>query len=95
MANTKSAIKALKQNEKRRLINKSRKSRVKTLINSCLSLINNATASHDTVIASFKKVQSELSRAVGKGIFHKNTTARKISNLSLKINKKLVSQTII
>lgn len=85
MANTKSAIKALRQNEKRRLINKSRKSRVKTLINSFLSIISQKSS--EEVMISFKKVQGEISRAAGKGVIHKNTAARKISKLALKINK--------
>lgn len=87
MANTKSAIKAFKQSEKRRLMNKSRKSKVKTLINKCLASVT-SKASQEDVLNSFKLAQSELHRAAGKGVIHKNTAARKISRLYLKINKK-------
>jgi small subunit ribosomal protein S20 len=87
MANTKSAIKAFKQSEKRRLINKSRKSKVKTLINKCLALVAHK-ANQEEIVNSFKVAQSELHRAAGKGVIHKNTAARKISRLYMKINKK-------
>jgi small subunit ribosomal protein S20 len=37
--------------------------------------------------AAFVEAQSELMRAVGKGIVHKNTGARKVSRLSAQLKK--------
>lgn len=75
MANTKSAKKAFKQSEKRRMINKSRKSMVKTSINTCLlSLKEN---DNDKILILFKKAQEQIQRAAGKGCIHKNTAAKK------------------
>jgi small subunit ribosomal protein S20 len=87
MANTKSAQKAFKQSEKRRMINKSRKSMVKTAINSCLLSLNNDNT--DITLVLFKKAQEQIQRAAGKGCMHRNTAARKVSKLAKKINLKL------
>lgn len=87
MPNTKSAKKALKQNEKRRLLNRARKSMVKTSINTCLhSLENDKSVVEATVL--FRQAQEQIQRAVTKGVLHKNTAARKISRLAKKINAK-------
>lgn len=87
MANTKSAKKAFKQSEKRRMINKSRKSMVKTSINACLlSLKDN---NNEKSLLLFKKAQAQIQRAAGKGCMHKNTVARKVSQLAKKINLQL------
>lgn len=87
MPNTKSARKALKQNEKRRLLNRARKSMVRTSINACLhSLENDRGIVESTVL--FRQAQEQIQRAVTKGVLHKNTAARKISRLAKKINEK-------
>lgn len=87
MPNTKSATKALKQSEKRRLLNRSRKSKVKTFINKCLACIKEKGTTEE-MIQSFKVAQAELHRAAGKGVIHRNTAARRISRLALKIKGK-------
>lgn len=87
MPNTKSAKKALKQNEKRRLLNRVRKSMVRTSINTCLhSLENDKGVVEATML--FRQAQEQIQRAVTKGVLHKNTAARKISCLAKKINAK-------
>ncbi len=85
MANTKSAKKAFKQSEKRRMINKSRKSMVKTYVNSCLASLKENN-NKEVVLSLFKKAQEQIQRAAGKGCMHKNTASRKVSNLAKKIN---------
>ena len=37
--------------------------------------------------AALKVATSEISKAASKGVFHKNTAARKISRLTLAVNK--------
>jgi small subunit ribosomal protein S20 len=89
MANTKSAKKAIKTSEARRLRNRSRKTMIKTYFNNCVSALSNATAAgKESVQELFQKAQSAVHRAVTKGVLHKNTAARKISRLVKKINKK-------
>jgi small subunit ribosomal protein S20 len=87
MANTKSAKKAFKQSEKRRMLNKSRKSMVKTSINTCLSSFKDNDK--DKLLSLFKLAQEQIQRAAGKGCFHKNTAARKVSKLAKKVNLQL------
>lgn len=85
MANTKSAKKRVKQNEKRRLVNLSRRSAVKTATKKVLE----AVQADDIATAKelFRKAESQVARACGKGILKKNTAARKISGLSRIIAK--------
>lgn len=86
MPNTTSAKKALKRNEKRRMLNRSRKNKVKTFINSCLRVIDSADT--NAMIISFRKAQEQIQRAVTKGVMHKNTAARRISRLAKKLQAK-------
>jgi small subunit ribosomal protein S20 len=87
MANTKSAIKALKQNKKRNALNQSRKSRVKTYFKSVIEALNSGKTKEE-VLLSFSKASSEAQRAANKKVIHKNNASRKISRLAKKINNK-------
>jgi small subunit ribosomal protein S20 len=83
MANTASARKRIRQTEKRTERNRARKSRVRTF----LRKVEQAIAGGDKAAAStaFQTAQPELQRAAGKGVFHANTIARKLSRLSARI----------
>jgi small subunit ribosomal protein S20 len=83
MANTKSAKKAARQAEKRTLINKSRRSRMRTF----LRKVEEAIASGDKQAAdlALREAQPQIMRSASKGIIHKNTASRKISRLSARI----------
>jgi small subunit ribosomal protein S20 len=83
MPNTSSAKKALRQTIKRTLINKMRKTKIKTAIKKVLA----AVSSGDKLIAQkeFRVAQPVIHSAVNKRILHKNNAARKISKLSAKI----------
>jgi len=83
LANHKSALKRARQNEEKRLRNKSLKSRIKTLDKKARSAKD---AGEDTVEHLYKNAQSAIHRAAKKKVIHKNTAARKISNLSRYIN---------
>lgn len=80
MANTKSAKKRIRRNERREVINKTRLSRIRTFIKK----VEGAIAAGDKKEAetSFKTLQPEFQRGVAKGLFHKNTAARKTSRLA-------------
>jgi small subunit ribosomal protein S20 len=87
MANTKSAIKALKQNKKKNSLNQSRKSRVKTYLKNVIEALNNGK-SKEEVMLFFSKASAETQRAANKKVIHKNNASRKISRLAKKINNK-------
>ena len=83
MANTKSAKKAARQAVRSTVVNKARRSRVRTY----LRKFEEAVSSGDAAAAgkAFIEAQSELMRAVGKGVVHKNTGARKVSRLAARL----------
>ncbi len=83
MANTTSAKKAARQAERRTLINKSRKSRLKTFVRKVEEAI--ATGDKSAADTALRVAQPEIMRSASKGIIHKNTAARKISRLSARI----------
>lgn len=87
MANTKSAKKAFKQSEKKRILNKARKNMIKSSINACLLSFKDSDT--DKVLLLFKKAQEQIQRAAGKGCLHKNTAARKVSKLAKKVSLQL------
>jgi len=83
MANTPSAKKAIRKIARRSLVNRSRRSRIKT----CVRKVEEAIASGDKAAAeaAFSIAEPELVRGAQKGIFHKSTAARKVSRLSRRI----------
>jgi small subunit ribosomal protein S20 len=84
MANIKSAKKRALQNEKRKLVNATRRSSIKTLTKSVLDAIKQGKEIV-TVKEMFKGVESKLSRAKGKGLLHRNNAARKTSRLAKRV----------
>jgi small subunit ribosomal protein S20 len=85
MANTPGAKKAVRKIARRTEVNKARRSRVRTY----LRKFEEALASGDAVVAkaAFVVAQSELMRAVTKGVVHKNTGSRKVSRLAAQLKK--------
>jgi len=85
LANTKSAIKAARVAERRRIRNKSYLSRVKTGITKAEKLIfaGDLEKAEEAVVA----VISSLDKAAEKGIIHPNNAARRKSRLMKKLNQ--------
>ena len=84
MANHKSALKRARQNEDRRLRNKSVKTRVKNVVkNVRLAVAGQAQAD---AAAELNSAKSAIDKAAKKGVIHRNTAARKISRLSKQVN---------
>jgi len=83
MANTKSAKKAARQAESRTLVNKARRSRMRSYVRK----VEEAIASGDKQAAAvaLREAQPEIMRSALKGIVHRNTASRKISRLSARI----------
>ncbi|MBO5489002.1 MAG: 30S ribosomal protein S20 [Eubacterium sp.] len=85
MANIKSAKKRILVTEKRTAKNKSIRSKVKTAIKK----VDAAIAANDKAAAeaALRVAVSELDKATKKGVYHKNTTARKVSRMTIAVNK--------
>ena len=83
MANIKSQIKRNKQNEKRRLRNKSVKSSLKTAIRK----FHEAAAAGDTETASslMHDASRKLDKAASKGVIHKNQAANRKSAIAKRL----------
>ena len=79
MANTPQAKKRARQNEARFQVNKARRSRIRTFLRKAEEAI--ASGDSDAAKAAVQALQPELMRGVSKGVFHKNTAARKMSRL--------------
>lgn len=88
MANTKSAKKRIRTNERKRERNVAYKSRVKTMIKKAEQGIFAKNPDAEAVRAAI----SSLDKAAGKGILHKNNAARRKSRLMKKLNA-LTAQT--
>ncbi len=84
MAHTKSAKKRIRQNERRRRINRSRISRIRTFVKKVEAAI--ASGDREAAAAALRAAQPEVMRGVTKGVLHRNTAARKISRLARRIN---------
>ena len=84
MANIKSAKKRILVIETKTLRNKTIKTKVKTLIKK----LEAAVAEGNKAVAEerLKLTISEISKAASKGIYHKNTAARKVSRLTKLVN---------
>ena len=85
MANIKSAKKRILVNRTKAERNKAIKSSVKTSIKKVVA----AVESGDKAVAasSLTDAISTIDKATSKGIYHKNTAARKVSRLSKAVNK--------
>ena len=88
MPQHRSAAKALRQSEKRRLRNKAIKTRVKTITKKFLKSLEEGDLAKAE--ATFREAQSLIQRAASKGTLHWRTAARKISRLAQKLNAKKV-----
>ena len=85
MANTPGSKKAIRKIERRTEVNTARRSRVRTYMRK----LEEALAAGDPAVAktAFVKAESELMRAVSKGVIHKNTGSRKVSRLAARLKK--------
>lgn len=85
MANIKSAKKRILVNKTKADRNKAIKSGVKTAIKK----VNAAIAAGDKAAASAALIEatSTIDKATSKGVYHKNTSSRKVSRLAAAVNK--------
>jgi small subunit ribosomal protein S20 len=81
-----SALKRDRQNEKRRLRNKSAKSKVFTYYKKVLNAVEEKN-NKDEIMNAYKDWQKVLDKVVQKGIIQSNTASRRISRMMKKINE--------
>jgi small subunit ribosomal protein S20 len=82
VANTKSAIKDIRQTEGRRQRNRTLRTKVRTSVKTARAALGSKDAStRDSVAEALR----ELDRAVTRGILHRNTAARKKSALARRL----------
>ena len=84
MANTPQAKKRIRRNQARATVNKNRVSRIRTLVKKVEAAV--ASGDKDAAATALKAAQPEMARGVAKGVFHKNTVARKFARLTKSVN---------
>ena len=82
MANTKSATKRIRQNEKRRVRNRALRTRLRSAVKTARAAT--ATQGGEGPAAVLQAIRI-LDKAVSKGVIHRNTAARKKSALARKL----------
>ena len=82
MANTKSALKRIKQNEKRRVRNRAVRTSVRSTLKGARAALD---AKQPDARAAVEQAIRLLDRAVAKGVVHRNTAARRKSNLARRL----------
>lgn len=85
MPNNAAAEKRMRQDQKRRLRNRSTKSIVKTEITKARQAITTGTNA-DAAAEAVRSAVSELDRAAKKGVIHPNNAARRKSRLMKQLN---------
>lgn len=83
MANSRSAIKRIRTNAKRRDYNRATKSRVRTLIKKFEAAVQEGQL--DVAKERYNEAASALDKAAIKGVLHKNQAARKKSRMAVKL----------
>ena len=84
MANTRSAKKHIRADEKKRIRNLMIRSKLKTLIRRAERSI---AATDPATVESVRPACAELDNAASKGVIHRNNAARRKSRLMAKFNK--------
>jgi small subunit ribosomal protein S20 len=83
LANHKSALKRARQNQNRRMRNKSSRTRFKNVVRDVQQAVNEKSL--ETAQSKLNEAKSIIDKAAKKGVIHKNTAARKISRLSKRV----------
>lgn len=85
MPNHKSSEKRMRQNEKRRIINRNNKGRLRTSIRKLRAALTEADAG--VVQELLPATISTIDKAVQKGVLHRNAAARYKSRLTTHVNQ--------
>jgi len=80
LANHASALKRARQNETRRLRNRTVKTRIKNVVKSVRQAVDDQ--SPEAATTTLNQAKSMIAKAAKKGVIHKKNASRKISRLS-------------
>jgi small subunit ribosomal protein S20 len=83
MANTKSAKKAARQSERRTVVNRGRRSRLRGAVRKVEEAI--AAGDRSRALAAMAEAEPVIIRAAQKNIVHRNAARRKVSRLAHRI----------
>ncbi len=83
MANTKSAIKRMKQSEQRRQRNRAARTAIRSSLKAARTAVSGKSPDSK---ATVQEAIRTLDRAVSRGVMHRNTAARKKSALARSLN---------
>lgn len=84
MANHKSAIKRIRQTEKRRIHNRVVRSRARTFVKRARAAQDGSD--QNAAVEATRQAIIELDKAASKGVIHKRNAARRKSRLMLQLN---------
>lgn len=90
LPNTKSAAKAMRQSERRRLRNQAVKSAARTYVRKARAEIG--AGSTEEALEAVRQAQAYLDSAATKGVIHKNNAARRKARLMKRYNELLAQQ---
>jgi len=85
MPNNASAAKRLRQTAKRRVLNKARKTELKTIRKKLLRAVHDGHK--DEAEALYRRFSKRVDQAAAKGVFHKNTASRDKARLARHLNE--------
>ena len=85
MPNHKSSEKRVRQSEKRRVINRSHRTKVRTYIKKVRAALD--AGQSDEIQAVLPEAMSVIDKSVQKGVMHKNAAARYKSRLTVAANQ--------
>lgn len=85
MPNHKSAEKRVRQNERRRVVNRSNRTRLRTAVKNLRGTL--AKGNGKDAAELLPKTVSEIDKAVQKGVLHRNAAARQKSRLTARVTQ--------
>ncbi len=83
MANTSSAKKRVRRDERTTEVNRARRGRIRTYVKRVETAIEGNDK--EAAQAAFVAAEPEIMRGVTKGVLHRNTASRKVSRLAARI----------
>ena len=84
MANTKSAKKAARQATRRTVVNKARRTRLRSSVRRVEEAI--ASGNKEAAAAALKEAEPVIARTAQTGIVHRNSASRKMSRLAKRVS---------
>ena len=84
MPNHKSAEKRVRQNERRRVVNRSNRSRLRTAVKELRNALDKSGKNAATLLP---QTVSEIDKAVQKGVLHRNAAARHKARLTARVSQ--------